>query len=228
MTASAEPTVAAIGLTKQYVVGRARKNAIQDVNFSIPRGEFWTVCGPSGSGKSTLLGLLGGMIVPSRGEVLLCGKSITHLRDPHRAVVRRGLVGVVFQETALVPGVSVIENVLLPLVPAGGAQRDQEAKAVSLLRRFGIEELAGLKVERLSGGERQRAAIVRALLLDPPILLLDEPTAYVDAANVRFLVDLLLGLRDEGRTIVAATHDARLANDARLDGTLQLVDGVIQ
>lgn len=222
-----EPMVVAVGLTKQYVVGRSKKDAIRDVHLSIPGGEFWVVRGPSGSGKTTLLGLLGGMIAPTRGEVRLCGNAITHLRDHHRAGVRRNLVGVVFQDVALIAGMTLLENLLLPLVPLGGARRSDERKATALLERFGVGELASMKVERLSGGERQRGAITRALLRDPPLLLLDEPTAHLDSDNVRSILDLLLALRNEGRTIVAATHDARLVGEPRIDGVLELSDGMI-
>jgi putative ABC transport system ATP-binding protein len=228
MSAENKAILRCTGLTKEYLVGRSVKRAISDVSLSIPAGEFWAVRGPSGSGKTTLLALLGGMIVPTRGEVQLCGKSLTHLRDHHRAAARRDLVGMVFQDFALVAGMTLMENVFLPLVPLGGARRQHEKKVKGLLERFGVEALAGVKVERLSGGERQRAAIIRAVLLDPPVLLLDEPTAYVDAENVSFLMELLTSLRDEGRTIVVATHDARLAEGAPLDGALELVDGVIR
>jgi putative ABC transport system ATP-binding protein len=220
--------VSAVGLTKHYPAARGERDAIHDVSLAIPAGQLWVVSGPSGSGKTTLLGLLGGMIAPTRGEVCLDGKSITHLRDHHRALVRRSLVGMAFQEFALVMGMTLIENILLPLTPQGGATHRDLSRASKLLRRFGMEDLAESRVERLSGGERQRGAIVRALILDPPLLMLDEPTAFLDTNNVHRIMELLFALRDEGRTILVATHDARLLDHRRLDGALRLMDGKLQ
>jgi putative ABC transport system ATP-binding protein len=220
--------VQATDLTKRYRSGRVEKTALLQVNLAIPRGEFWIVSGPSGSGKTTLLALLAGMIVPTEGEVRLEGRSITHLRDHHRALVRRSLVGMVFQEFALVTGMTLVENVFLPLVPQGGPRETDKERARALLERFGMAAYARTQVERLSAGERQRGAIIRALVADAPILMLDEPTAALDTENVRIMLDLLLGLRAEGRTIVATTHDRRLTEDPRLDGVLRLVDGVLE
>jgi putative ABC transport system ATP-binding protein len=220
--------VQALGLTKRYVSGRLEKTALRDVSLAIPRGAFWIVSGPSGSGKTTLLGLLAGMIAPTEGEVHLAGRSITHLRDHHRALARRHLVGMVFQEFALVPGMTLKDNVFLPLVPQGGPSHVEQQRAHALLERFGMAAYAETKVERLSAGERQRSALIRALVAEAPILMLDEPTAALDTENVRLLVDLLLNLRADGRTIVATTHDRRLAEDPRLDGILRLVDGALE
>lgn len=220
--------IRATGLTKRYDEGRVARNAVSDVSLAIPSGEFWVLRGPSGSGKTTLLGMLAGMIAPTKGEVWLGGKSITHLRDHHRAVARRHLVGMVFQEVALVDGMTLQENVLLPLVPGGGARRQELRRADELLKRFGLKTLANTRVDRLSGGERQRGAIVRSLVMDTPILMLDEPTAHLDTESVRLIQDLLLALRAEGRTILIATHDPRLADDKRIDAVLTLVDGTLR
>jgi putative ABC transport system ATP-binding protein len=220
--------VLANALSKRYRSGRVEKTALREVSLAIPRGEFWIVSGPSGSGKTTLLALLAGMIAPTEGEVRLEGRSITHLRDHHRALVRRSLVGMVFQEFALVTGMTLAENIFLPLVPQGGARETEKQRARALLARFGMAAYARTQVERLSAGERQRGAIIRALVADAPILMLDEPTAALDTENVRIMLDLLLGLRAEGRTIVATTHDRRLTEDARLDGVLRLVDGRLE
>jgi putative ABC transport system ATP-binding protein len=228
MKGPGEAVIEARGLTKRYPVRNETKTAVSDVNFAVPQGRLWTLCGPSGSGKTTLLGMLGGTIAPTSGEALLCGESITHLRDHHRAAFRRERVGLVFQDAALLAGMTLCENVLLPLVPVGGPDPGMKDRARGLLDRFALSPFAHLNVERLSGGERQRAAIVRALVMDPPVLLLDEPTANVDAAAVSRLLALLFELRDEGRTILAATHDPRLAEDARIDQSLELTDGEIR
>jgi putative ABC transport system ATP-binding protein len=124
--------VRAYALTKRYRSGRVEKTALRQVSLAIPRGEFWIVSGPSGSGKTTLLALLAGMIAPTEGEVVLDGKSITHLRDHHRALVRRNLVGMVFQEFALVAGMTLVENIFLPLVPQGGPGEPEIGSARAL------------------------------------------------------------------------------------------------
>lgn len=220
--------IRARGLTKRYANGRVDKTALRDVALAIPAGRFWVVSGPSGSGKTTLLGVLAGMIAPTAGEVELNGRPITHLRDHHRSLVRRSGVGLVFQEFALVAGLSLIENLFLPFVPAGGPPPEVCRQAEKLLARFGLTAFRHTPVERLSAGERQRAGIIRALLGGAPILLLDEPTAALDTANVQLLVDMLIELRAEGRTLLATTHDLRLVNDPRVDGRLRLVDGAIE
>ncbi len=227
MKATSDIAIRALGLTKRYASGRSERTALREVNLEIPAGEFWTVNGPSGSGKTTLLGLLAGMIAPTAGEVHLGGRCISHLRDSHRALVRRHAVGMVFQEFAMIPGMTLEENLHLPRVPEGGPRRADRDRARALLDRFGLTALAGTRVERLSAGELQRGAILRALLGDAPILLLDEPTASLDAENVARLLDLLVGLRNEGRTLLATTHDPRVVNDPRWDGVLRLADGAL-
>lgn len=214
-------------VTKRYLDGDRRSTAVDAVSLGIARQELIALRGPSGSGKTTLLGLLGGMIAPSSGDVVIFGESIVHLRDRHRTELRRAKIGFVFQELALVPDMTLLENVLLPLVPTGGASAADETRAGALLERFGLSPRVRSRASRLSGGERQRGAIVRALVRDPPILLLDEPTAHLDAANASEVVGLLASLRDEGRAIVCATHDPRLADDARVDRAIAMVDGRI-
>ncbi len=222
---TAAPAIDARGLTKRYEDGVRRREVVSDVSVVVPQGALWVLRGPSGSGKTTLLGLLGAMVTPTRGEVIVCGEPLSRLRDHHRTRARRRLVGFVFQELALVPGMTLTENVLLPLVPEGGATNAQRAHAAALLERFGLTAFADTRIERLSGGERQRGAVARALVLSPPVLLLDEPTAHLDAARVLEVVAMLAALRDEGRTIVATTHDPRLADSASVDRVLDLADG---
>lgn len=141
----APPALRAIGLTKRYANGRQEKTAVSGVTLSLPAASFWVICGPSGSGKTTLLGLLAGMIAPTSGEVHLHGRRITHLRDHHRALVRRNGVGVVFQEFALVTGLSVRENLFLPFVPEGGPSAATRDRAAAWLGRFGVAAL-GLRI----------------------------------------------------------------------------------
>ncbi|MBX3269479.1 MAG: ABC transporter ATP-binding protein [Sandaracinaceae bacterium] len=212
---------------KRYADGARRVEAVAGVDLEIAAGTLVVLEGPSGSGKTTLLGLLGAMIAPTAGSVAILGEDVTHLRDHHRAALRRAHVGFVFQDLSLIGAMRVLENVLLPLVPRGGARPDERARAIALLERFGLGGERDARASRLSGGQRQRAAIARALVTAPEILLLDEPTAHLDGANAGGLVDALCALRDEGTTIVAATHDARLARDARVDRALTMRDGAL-
>lgn len=229
MTAEGEPVdevLAVSSATKVYLDGDRRIEALASATLTVPRGVLWVLRGPSGSGKTTLLGVLGGLTTPTSGEVRVLGERIVTMRDHHRTRLRRRAVGFVLQELGLVPRMTVLENVLLPLTPLGGATRDDVARARANLEKFGIGSRADTRVERLSGGERQRVAVTRALCTRPPCLLLDEPTAHLDGASARDVVDLLVRLRDEEQcTIVAATHDARLSEDPRVDRVLDMADG---
>jgi putative ABC transport system ATP-binding protein len=222
---STDPALEALEVTKRYRDGSRMVDAVAGVSLSIVRGTLEVLRGPSGSGKTTLLGILGGMTSPSSGRVRVLGQEVTHLRDHHRTALRREKVGFVFQELSLIDGMSVRENVLLPLVPLGGARKPHVERAATLLSRFGLGDRMDRRVETLSGGERQRAAIARALILAPAVLLLDEPTAHLDTDNAMAVVDVLTELRDEGTTVVAATHDPRLAEDPRVDHARVMRDG---
>lgn len=216
------------GVHKRYRDGDRRIDAVSPTDLRVPEGVLWVLRGPSGSGKTTLLGLMGAMVAPSAGRVALLGDDVTSLRDHHRTAIRRERVGFVFQALSLIDGMTLMDNVLLPLVPTGGARDADQQRAQSLLDRFGVGERIRADVARLSGGQRQRVAIARALILDPPILLLDEPTAHLDTENALGVVEVLSSLRDEGRTVVAATHDPRLADDARVDRVLTMRDGRLE
>lgn len=215
------------GVSKRYRDGSRTIEAVSGVTLSIARGTLTVLRGPSGSGKTTLLGILGAMIAPSAGSVSVLGKDVTHLRDHHRTALRRERIGFVFQELALIEGMTLRENVLLPLVPLGGARSADVARAVGLLERFGLGDRVSSTPARLSGGERQRAAIARALILSPSIVLLDEPTAHLDTANALNVVSLLASLVAEGTTVIAATHDPRLASHAAVHREIVMRDGAL-
>lgn len=218
--------LAVVDAHKVYFDGDTSIEALAGVSLSVPAGVLWVLRGPSGSGKTTLLGVLGGLVTPSRGDALLRGESIVRMRDHHRTLLRREVVGTVLQDLGLIAGMTVLENVLLPLVPTGGATREDRDRAQRLLERFGLGGRARTQVQRLSGGERQRVGIARALSMRPAVLLLDEPTAHLDGRNAHEVVDLLVSLRDEEKsTIVAATHDPRLADDPRVDEVIDMADG---
>lgn len=221
-----DAVVSVLDARKVYADGEATIEALAGVTLSVPKGVLWVLRGPSGSGKTTLLGILGGLVTPSSGDACIRGESIVRLRDHHRTRLRREVVGFVFQELGLLGGMSVIDNVLLPLTPQGGPRREDLEAAHASLARFGLAARARTPVERLSGGERQRVAIARALVTRPALLLLDEPTAHLDGRHAREVVDLLAALKgDGGRSVVAATHDPRLADDPRVDRVLDMADG---
>lgn len=216
--------VAVRKVTKLVRDGRERKRVLEDVDFEIDAGEIVVLRGPSGSGKTTLLGVAGTMLLPTTGEVWIGGEATSRLRDEQRAEVRRKNVGFVFQDVQLVDGMSALDNVLLPCVPDGIAQRDRDA-ASKLLERFDVGAVAHTDVRRLSGGEKQRVALARALLRDPKLLLFDEPTSHLDEDRAKDFHASVRELAAEGRAVLLATHDARVAEQVGAKRTLHLVSG---
>lgn len=224
------PALECVELIKRYPDGTRDVMALRSVSLSIARGSCVALRGTSGCGKTTLLSVLGGMVPPTSGEVKLLGRSITHLRDRHRSELRRKEVGFVFQELALVPELSVEENVFLPLVPNGGASAEVKKRTRAQMERVGLLKYEKTIAKKLSGGERQRIAILRALVLDPPILLLDEPTAHLDASNTSSLLDWLGVLRSERAprtTLVITTHDPRVLGHTLVERVVTMSDGAI-
>jgi len=215
-------------VSKRVSDGRSRREVLRGISLDIGRGELVLVHGVSGSGKTTLLAVLGGLLLPTSGEVWLDGEPISRIRDHQRAEIRRRKVGYVFQDFGLIEGMSVLENVLLPLVPAGTPRRDAARRALALLDRVGMGALAGATVSGLSGGERQRVALARAWIIRPSVLLLDEPTAHLDTQRARNLMDDLTALREDGMAVVMASHDPRLREDPRITSQFELDDGVIR
>ena len=215
-------------VTKRYFDGSRRTIAVDGASLALPSHAWWVLTGPSGSGKTTLLGLLGGLIPPTSGTVTIAGKSVEHMRDHHRTRWRRAKVGFVFQQLALIGRMTLLENVLLPFTPGGGPSAEDVTRARALLARFGLEALAESRIDRLIGGERQRGALARALVLQPEVLLLDEPTAHVDADNAATILTLLAEERDRGRAILTTTHDPRVSGDARVDRVIRMRDGALE
>jgi putative ABC transport system ATP-binding protein len=221
-----EAVLRAVSLRKRVRDGETRRDVLVDLSLDVARGEIVLLAGPSGSGKTTLLALLGGMLLPTSGEVFLEGVALSRLREPQRAKLRRQKVGYLFQDLALLPGLSVLDNVLLPRVPDGIDGADEIA-ALARLEELGLADRARARVDGLSGGERQRVALARALITNPAVLLLDEPTAHLDGERSAGLIDRLFVLAESGRAIVIATHDPRLLDDARVSRTLTLREGAI-
>jgi putative ABC transport system ATP-binding protein len=213
-------------VTKRVTDGRARREVLTNVSIDLTRGELAVIRGASGSGKTTLLAVLGGMLLPTSGEVWLDGEPVSRLRDHQRAEIRRAKVGYLFQDFGLIEQMSVLDNLLLPLVPQGHAARTI-SRALALLERFGIGTLARASVSALSGGERQRVALARARMLEPPLLLLDEPTAHLDETRARALMDDLAGLSQDGTAVLIASHDPRVCEDPRLSRCLDLQNGAL-
>ena len=197
--------------------------ALDGVSVTIERGDLVAICGPSGSGKSTLLHLAGALDVPTRGEVFVEGWSLATRSPAERAALRNQSIGFVFQQFNLLPALSVAENVAVPAVLARRKPAETNARVSELLETVGLRERADRKPGQLSGGEQQRVALARALMLDPPIVLADEPTGNLDTASGEAVMDLLLASHAAGRTVVIVTHDPRIA--ARTQRVVYLRDG---
>ena len=215
------------GLTKEYQSGTQTLVVLRDVTFKIAAGAFVSIVGPSGSGKTTLLGLLAGLDTPSRGTVSLDGVDLGSLDEDRRAKLRGEKVGFVFQSFQLIPTLTALENVRVPLELSGAVPiREATARARDLLTRVGLGDRTHHFPQQLSGGEQQRVALARAFVNQPRVLFADEPTGNLDGATGEVIVELLMQLnRERGCTIVLVTHDAALA--ARTQRTIRLRDGVV-
>jgi putative ABC transport system ATP-binding protein len=210
------------GLGKTYLSAGRPLRVLQSVDLSIDPGDFVAVVGPSGSGKTTLLGLLAGLDSPSAGSVCIEGRDLGDLTEDERAVFRASNVGFVFQTFQLMPTLTAIENVLVPLELAGRADGDAETRAAELLDRVGLGDRLEHYPAQLSGGEQQRVALARAFANRPRILFADEPTGNLDAETGARVIDLLVELNsDEGSTLVLVTHDPALASRAHRIITLR-------
>jgi putative ABC transport system ATP-binding protein len=211
-------------LSMRLASGGRAVDVLTDVSLEVPAGQFLAIAGPSGSGKSTLLGLIAGLDRPTAGRIEVDGVAVTELEEDALARFRLDHVGYVFQSFHLVPTLTALENVAVPLELGGDA--DAEARARALLAEVGLAERAHHYPVQLSGGEQQRAAVARALARRPPLLLADEPTGNLDSATGKQIIDLLVGAnRRLGRTLVLVTHDPALAGHA--DRVITLRDGRI-
>src|SRR4051795_6594423 len=209
-------------LTKEYQSGDHRIAVLRDVSFTIPEGAFVAIVGPSGSGKTTLLGLLAGLDVPTSGHVLVDGEDLGRLSEDRRAQLRGAKVGFVFQSFQLIPTLTALENVQVPLELRG--DDGAPARARELLARVGLGDRAHHFPNQLSGGEQQRVAIARAFSNAPTLLFADEPTGNLDSDTGHHIVELLETLnRESGTTIVLVTHDLQLAR--RAQRIIRLADG---
>ena len=213
-------------LVKRYPLGDGQVEALRGVSFTVQRGEFVAIMGTSGSGKSTLLHLLGGLDLPTSGEVIIDGIGISALEEEERTLTRRAKTGFVFQFFNLIPLLSVAENVALPFLIAGEPATRHRARIEELLTVVGLADKARHRPDQLSAGEQQRVALARALATEPAILLADEPTGNLDYTTGTEILDLLWDSAERlKQTIVLVTHDARAA--AYADRVLVVRDGAI-
>lgn len=195
------------GICKEYRLGGERVKALDRVDFAVKAGEMVAILGPSGSGKSTLMNLLGCLDTPTAGRYWLAGQAVDGMTEGQLSRVRCRTVGFVFQNFQLLPGLSARENVELPLIYRGIAERTRRKMAEESLRRVGLASRMDHRPGQLSGGQQQRVAIARAIAGRPPVLLADEPTGNLDTGAGREIMDLLRGLHAGGHTVVIITHD---------------------
>jgi putative ABC transport system ATP-binding protein len=212
------------GVSKTVTSGDQRLTILHPISLVVPDGQRLAILGPSGSGKSTLLGLIAGLDAPSSGQVLIDGTDITALTEDRLAKLRGKMIGFVFQSFHLIPSLTALENVLVPMEIAGRA--DAGARARTLLSEVGLASRGHHYPSQLSGGEQQRVAIARALSNEPGIILADEPTGNLDSQTGHGVIDLLLSInRKRGTTVVVVTHDPEIASMA--DARISLRDGKV-
>ena len=212
-------------LNRIFEVGDEKVHALNDVNLNVEAGEYLSIMGPSGSGKSTLLNILGLLDRPSSGTYHLDDVDSSSLSDEDRARLRRNKIGFVFQFFHLIPRLTAFENVELPLTLAGVEPEDRRPRVEAALESLGLTPRAGHRPDQLSGGQRQRVAIARATIMDPPVLLADEPTGNLDSASGEEVIEILEGLNERGITLLVVTHDEALGKRAKR--RIHMVDGAI-
>ena len=209
---------------KIYQMGEVQVNALKDVTVKLGRGEFAAIIGPSGSGKSTMMNLVGCLDIPSKGEIFLKGRNIALLDESDLAALRGRTIGFVFQQYNLIPGMTALENVLLPLEIQEIDDDIAEKRAKELLALVGLSDKMQNKPSQLSGGQQQRVSIARSLACDPEIILADEPTGALDSVTGKEVIEILYRLwKEKGKTVVMVTHDLQLAGYASRH--IQLKDG---
>jgi putative ABC transport system ATP-binding protein len=213
-------------IKKDYFLGETVVHALRGIDLEIDKGEFIGVWGPSGSGKTTLLNLIGAIDEPTKGKLMVAGKDVHSLSDNRRSELRNETIGYIFQGFNLVPVLSALENVMLPLQIKGASPKKAKAKALSRLKEVGIAEFAQHRPAKLSGGQQQRVAIARALVNDPALVIADEPTANLDSETARRIIGIMRELNEKGRiTFIFSTHDQRLLGEVKR--LVRLEDGRI-
>lgn len=214
-----------VDLRKIYRIGGVTIEALAGVSLDIGTQEFVAIMGPSGSGKSTLMHILGCLDSPTSGRYLLKGRDVSSLRSDELAAVRNQDMGFVFQAYNLLPQMSALENVMLPLSYATKPVRDGRRKAEGLLEHVGLKDRMKNRPVEMSGGEQQRVAIARSLMMDPSIILADEPTGNLNSKGAREVIDILKALHAEGKTIIYVTHDDNIG--AQAERVIRIRDGLV-
>ena len=214
-------------IAKHYQRRGSKVAALRDTSLVVETGEYVALVGPSGSGKTTMLSMLGGMLAPTQGKVLLEGESLYQLSTSARARLRNAKIGFVFQHFNLIPWLSALENVQLPLSLYGtDTSANQQARAAELLDRFGLAERLTHRPSELSAGQQQRVALARAMVTNPRLILADEPTGNLDPASREIVLEAFAQFHSEGRTIVLVTHDHSVSEVA--DRALRIADGTVE
>ena len=212
-------------VTKTYVLGGEPLHALNGISFNVNEGEYVAIMGQSGSGKSTLMNIIGCLDKPSTGEYILAGKPVQNCSEDELALVRNDTIGFVFQQFNLLPKMTAIKNVMLPMTYAGMPKEERQKRAEEVLRLVGLQDRMHHKPTQLSGGQQQRVSIARALSNYPKILLADEPTGNLDSHMAKEIMNLFDDLIREGMTVILVTHDAETANHAHR--IVKLRDGQI-
>ena len=219
----AEVVAALDRVERTYQMGEVLVPALDGVDLEIERGEYLAVMGRSGSGKSTLLNVMGCLDRPTSGTYRLTDRDVTELDDNELSALRGGTLGFIFQAYNLIPHLTVLENIEVPMDYAGVPPRESRDRAEALADRVGLSDRADHRPTQLSGGQQQRVAVARALANDPSLLLADEPTGNLDSSTGREILDLITDLNEAGTTLVVVTHDAKVAG--RAHRTIHMVDG---
>tara|TARA_B100000780_G_scaffold103619_1_gene72505 strand:- start:965 stop:1672 length:708 start_codon:yes stop_codon:yes gene_type:complete len=214
------------GLTREFIVGTELVKALKGVDVSINKNEYVAMMGPSGSGKSTLMNLLGCLDTPTAGDYMLNGTDVSSLKDDLLAEIRNKEIGFIFQTFNLLPRLTALENVALPLVYAGYSTEDRNKKAAEVLEKVGLGDRMDHRPNQLSGGQRQRVAVARALVNNPSIILADEPTGNLDSKTSLDIMRLFEDIHQMGNTLIVVTHEEEVASHAHR--ILRLRDGLVE
>lgn len=213
-------------ICKVYNPGENEVRALDHISVQIYEKEFVAIIGQSGSGKSTLMNMLGCLDVPTSGTYMLHGQDVSHMSDDELSDIRNKEIGFIFQGFNLIPNLTALENVELPLIYRGVSKKERLELATEALKKVGLENRMGHKPAEMSGGQQQRVAIARAIAQAPPVILADEPTGNLDSASSKEIMGILKDLHEEGRTIIIITHDNEIAAQAKR--VIKIMDGKIE
>lgn len=201
-------------IQKSYYIGAEKVSVLRDIQLSVHQGEFISIMGPSGAGKSTLMNILGCLDRPTEGSYVLDGSEVSNLDDNQLAVIRNQKIGFVFQSFNLLPRLSALDNVILPMIYGNVDKSERKARAEKMLASVGLGDRIDYMPTEMSGGQRQRVAIARALINHPAIIMADEPTGNLDSKSTSEVMEIFTGLHESGKTIILVTHELDVANFA--------------